>query len=398
VRLSDKNILLGITGCIAAYKAGYLVRALMREGASVRVMMTESACRFVTPLTFESLSGQPVMVKMFPEERFTSVHHIHAAEWADLILIAPVTANTIGKCAAGVSDDLLSTVICAAQCPVMFSPAMNSFMWVNSITQYNVAKLKAAGYEFIDPEEGDLASFATGPGRFPEPETIVERVVEFFSRANDFAGKRVLVTAGPTHEFIDPVRFIGNPSTGAMGYALAVAAVKRGAEVGLISGPSHLEPPPVTDFQTVISTEQLAEEVLARIDKYDVLIMAAAPADYTPRESYSQKLKKSGKAMSLKLEPTIDILKEVGKSKGDRILVGFALETQSEITNAHKKMADKNLDMIVVNNPLIEGAGFGIGTNKVTIISGKSKPEKLPLMPKHELADEILNRIKKLLR
>jgi phosphopantothenoylcysteine decarboxylase/phosphopantothenate--cysteine ligase len=279
----------------------------------------------------------------------------------------------------------------------MFSPAMNSFMWVNSITQYNVAKLKAAGCEFIDPGEGDLASFATGPGRFPEPETIVERVVEFFSRADDFAGKRVLVTAGPTHEFIDPVRFIGNPSTGAMGYALAVAAVKRGAEVGLISGPSHLEPPPVTDFQMVISTEQLAEEVLARIDSYDVLIMAAAPADYTPKDSYNQKLKKSGKAMSLKLEPTIDILKKVGKSKGDMTLVGFALETQAEIANARKKMADKKLDMIVVNNPLVEGAGFGTGTNKVTIISGKSKPEKLPLLPKHELADEILNRIKKLL-
>jgi phosphopantothenoylcysteine decarboxylase/phosphopantothenate--cysteine ligase len=369
----------------------------MREEASVRVMMTESACKFVTPLTFESLSGQPVMVKMFPEGRFTSVHHIHAAEWADLILVAPATANTIGKCAAGVSDDLLSTVICAAQCPVMFSPAMNSFMWVNSITQYNVAKLKAAGCEFIDPEEGDLASFATGPGRFPEPETIIERVVEFFSRADDFTGKRVLVTAGPTHEFIDPVRFIGNPSTGAMGYALAVAAVRRGAEVGLISGPSHLEPPPVTDFQTVVSTEQLAEEVLARIDHYDVLIMAAAPADYTPKDSYNQKLKKSARAMSLKLEPTIDILKEVGKSKGDKILVGFALETQAEITNARKKMVDKKLDMMVVNNPLVEGAGFGIGTNKVTIISGKSKPEKLPLLPKHELADKILNRIKELL-
>jgi phosphopantothenoylcysteine decarboxylase/phosphopantothenate--cysteine ligase len=397
VRLSNKNILLGITGCIAAYKAGYLLRVLMREGANVRVMMTESACKFVTPLTFESLSGLPVMVKMFPEERFTSVHHIHAAEWADLILIAPATANTIGKCAAGVSDDLLSTVICAAQCPVIFSPAMNSFMWVNSITQYNVSKLKAAGHEFIDPEEGDLASFATGPGRFPEPGVIVERVVEFFSRMDDFAGKTVLVTAGPTHEFIDPVRFIGNPSTGAMGYALAVAALKRGAEVGLISGPSHLEPPPVTDFQTVISTEQLAEEVLARIDNYDVLIMAAAPADYTPKDSYNQKLKKSVKAMSLKLESTIDILKEVGKSKGDKILVGFALETQAEITNARKKMTDKKLDMIIVNNPLIEGAGFGAGTNKVTILSGKSRPEKLPLLPKHELADEILNRIKKLL-
>ncbi len=393
MRLSDKNILLGITGCIAAYKAGYLVRALMREGANVRVVMTESACKFIAPLTFEALTGQPVVVEMFPVVRTASVHHIRAAEWADLILVAPATANILGKCASGICDDLLSTIVCAAQCPVMFSPAMNSYMWVNPITQYSVGKLKTIGHEVIEPEEGELASRDIGPGRFPETETIVERVVEYFTRISDFAGLRVLVTAGPTCEFIDPVRFIGNPSTGAMGYAVAAAAVARGAEVSLITGPSQLEPPPVSDFREIVTTEQLAEEVLSRIGEYDILIMAAAPADYAPAESHDLKLKKSEKPISLKLKPTVDILKKVGKSKGDSILVGFALETDNEIRNARKKMAEKNLDMIVVNNPTVEGAGFGPETNKVTIISGKSRPEKLPLMSKRELAHEILNRI-----
>ncbi|MFH1894084.1 MAG: bifunctional phosphopantothenoylcysteine decarboxylase/phosphopantothenate--cysteine ligase CoaBC [Candidatus Zixiibacteriota bacterium] len=398
MRLSGKKILLGITGCIAAYKAGYVLRALMREGAEVRVVMTKAACEFVTPLTFEALSGRPVAVEMFPRDQFSSVQHVFAAEWADLILVAPATASIIAKSASGVWDDLLSTTIGAAQSQVIFSPAMNTFMWNNPVTQQNIAKLKSFRHEFIDPEEGDLASWAVGPGRFPEPDTIVEFVVNFFGKQTDFVGKRVLVTAGPTYEYIDPVRFIGNPSTGAMGFALADAARKRGADVTLISGPTQLEPPVVSEFCSIISTDQLAEEVLSRVENADIVIMAAAPSDYSPANSYSNhKIKKSTKPLSIKLSPTMDILKEVGKKKGSKIVVGFALETEKEVANARKKMADKKLDMIVVNNPNAEGAGFGTKTNKVTILSGKSKAEKLPLMSKRDLADEILNRIKKLI-
>jgi phosphopantothenoylcysteine decarboxylase/phosphopantothenate--cysteine ligase len=397
VRLTGKKILLGITGCIAAYKAGYLLRALIREGAEVRVVMTKSACKFVTPLTFESLSGQPVAVEMFPQDRFVSVHHVSSAEWADLILVAPATANTIGKAASGICDDLLSTTICAAQSPIMFSPAMNSFMWTNPIVQGNVEKLISHGYHIIEPAEGDLASWAKGPGRFPEPEVIVKEVVRILDISTDLAGQRILVTAGPTHEFIDPVRFIGNPSTGAMGYAIADAATARGADVVLISGPSQLNPPRVSEFCSVVSTEQMAEVVMLRVENCGIVIMAAAPSDYTPEVSYSKKIKKSGRTRSLKLNPTTDILLEVSKSDGDRILVGFALETDSEITNARKKMHDKKLDMIVINNPKVAGAGFGKETNRVSIIMGSSKPIKLPLMSKRELADKILDHIKSLM-
>jgi phosphopantothenoylcysteine decarboxylase/phosphopantothenate--cysteine ligase len=398
VRLSGKKILLGITGCIAAYKAGYVLRALMREGAEVRVVMTKAACEFVTPLTFETLSGRPVAVEMFPHGRFASVQHVFAAEWADLILVAPATANIIAKTATGVWDDLLSTTIGAAQSKVIFSPAMNTFMWNNQVTQQNVAVLKSLGYEFIEPDEGDLASWATGPGRFPEPDVIIEYVVGFFEKESDFSGKRVLVTAGPTYEYIDPVRFVGNPSTGAMGYALAEAARNRGADVVLISGPTQLQPPAVGEFCSVVSTEQMHDEVMCRIDGVDIVIMAAAPSDYSPAGTYSsQKIKKSNKAMSLKLSPTVDILKEIGKIKGDKILVGFALETEKETSNARKKMTEKKLDMIVVNNPNVEGAAFGVHTNKVTILIGRSKTEKLPTMSKRELADEVLNRVKKFL-
>jgi phosphopantothenoylcysteine decarboxylase/phosphopantothenate--cysteine ligase len=269
-------------------------------------------------------------------------------------------------------------------------------MWVNPITQYNLAKLSALGHEVIQPDEGELATRHIGPGRFPEVETIVEYVVEFFSRVSDFSGLRVLITAGPTYEFIDPVRFIGNPSTGAMGYALAEAAAKRGAEVGLISGPSQLDAPAVFDFAEVVTTEQLAEEVLSRIDDYDILIMAAAPSDYAPKEAQEHKIKKSAKPISIELEPTVDILKRVAEAKRRPSVIGFALETESEIENARKKMADKKLDMIVVNNPTVTGAGFGTETNRVTIISGKKRPKKLPLMSKRELSHEILNAILKI--
>lgn len=398
MRLTGKKIIHGITGCIAAFKAGYLLREMIREGAEVRVVMTKSACEFVTPLTFESLSGKPVEVEMFPRDEFTSVHHIYAAEWADLILVAPATANCIGKIASGVSDDLLTTLICAAQSPVMFSPAMNSFMWKNAVTQGNVDKLKSLGYEFIDPIEGDLASWATGPGRFPETSTIVDRIVAFFARSSDFAGKRILVTAGPTYEFIDPVRFIGNPSSGAMGYAIAEAAMARGAEVSLISGPSSLNPPSVDEFCSVVSTDQLASEVLKRFEDTDILIMAAAPSDYSPEEAYSKKIKKSTEDISLKLKPTADILKEVSRIKEEQIVVGFALETDNEIANARKKIKSKNLDMIVLNNPTVEGAGFGTATNQVTVLRGRSKPEELPLMPKRQVAHAILDRVRKLVK
>ncbi len=396
MRLSGKKILLGITGCIAAYKAGYLLRALIREGAEVRVVMTKSACEFVKPLTFETLSGQPVGVGMFPQDRFVSVHHIHSAEWADLILVAPATANTISKVASGICDDLLSTTICAAQSPVMFSPAMNSFMWTNPIVRENIEKLKSLGYFFVEPDEGDLASWAKGQGRFPETDAIVEEVVRILNISADFDGQKILVTAGPTHEFIDPVRFIGNPSTGAMGYAIAEAATARGADVILISGPSQLIPPQVSEFCSVVSTEQMAEAVMSRVEDCGIVIMAAAPSDYTPEVSYSKKIKKSGRARSIKLSPTIDILREVSKLGDKKTLIGFALETDSEITNARKKMRDKKLDMIVVNNPKETGAGFGKETNKVSILAGKGKPVKLPLMSKRELANKILDQIKSL--
>jgi phosphopantothenoylcysteine decarboxylase/phosphopantothenate--cysteine ligase len=398
VRLSGKKILLGITGCIAAYKAAYLLRQLKREGADVRVMMTKAACAFVAPLTFESLSGRPVSVEMFPREQFTSVHHIFAAEWADLILIAPATADVIGKIASGVSDDLLTTTVCAAQSPVMLAPAMNSYMWTNSITQLNVEKLKSFGYLFIDPVEGDLASWATGPGRFPEPDAIVDKVAEYFQRKSDFVGVKLLVTAGPTYEYIDPVRFIGNPSTGTMGFAIAEAATERGAEVILIAGPTQVNPPGVAEFCSVVSTGQMADAVMERIENCRVAIMAAAPSDYTPASSYTQKIKKSNRARSIRLNPTVDILKEAAATKGDRIHVGFALETESEITNARKKLREKKLDMIIVNNPTAAGAGFGFGTNEVTILTKDGKPGKVRRMPKRDLAELILDRVRKLLK
>lgn len=396
--LKDKKIILGITGGIAAYKACDILRKLKKLGAQVIVVMTENAKKFITPLTLETLSGNEVVTEMFPERRFVGVRHVDLAGWADLILIAPATANIIGKIRSGIADDILTTIVISSKAPVLIAPAMNVNMYENPIFQENLSYLQKLGYKFVEPEVGELASGIVGKGRLAEPEIIVGEVVKILTKEKDLEGKSIIVTAGRTEEPLDPVRYLSNRSSGKMGYAIAQEAYERGAKVTLISGPSNLPVPSGVNFVQVKTAKEMLDAVKSTFRKVDALIMSAAVSDFSPTLISKEKIKKGGEEIVLKLKPTVDILKEMGKQKKQKILVGFSLETEDEIKNAKKKLAEKNLDLIVVNNPNVPGAGFEVDTNQVTLIDKRGKIEKLPLLSKREVAGKILDKVKLLLR
>lgn len=401
--LKGKHIVVGITGGIAAYKTPWLVRELKKAGADVRVVMTESAREFVTPLTLSTVSGHEVIVGMFPEQGTSTVRadtwHIHTAQWADAMLIAPATANTLAKIAHGFADSAVTSLALALRSPLLLAPAMDIDMWDHPLTQKNISTLKEMGCFVLPPDTGELASGLVGAGRLPEIETIVEFVDDVVSKTyRDLKGVKILVTAGPTHEPIDPVRFVGNRSSGKMGYAVATAAALRGAEVTLVSGPVHLTTPRNVKRIDVETAAQMADAVMKHAKRADAVVMTAAVADYTPAKTAAQKIKKEDSVLTLSLSPTVDILASIGKHKNGKVLVGFALETADGVRNAKEKLRKKNLDLIVLNNLTDEGAAFGSDTNVVTFIDRKGKTEKLPRRSKFEVATEILNRVSTLLK
>ena len=395
--LKGKHILLGITGSIAAYKAAMLCRLLRVAGAEVKVLMTPTAKEFITPVTMATLSKNPIAVEFYNPENGDWHSHISMGEWADCYLIAPATANTIAKMAYGIADNLLLTTYLSARCQTVVAPAMDCDMFCHVATQENLAKLRERGVVVLESPEGELASGLMGKGRMMEPEQIVEAIDKMFEVEQTLAGKRVMVTAGATIEAIDPVRYISNHSTGKMGYAIADALAKRGAEVVLVSGKTALQTPLGVRRVDVLSAEDMYEASVAEFEACDCAVMCAAVADYTPVAVSESKIKKSDDTFSIELRKTKDIARELGKVKGARKLVGFALETDNEQMNAEKKLAEKNLDMIVLNSLRDEGAGFGYDTNKVTFIDA-SQREELPLASKAEVAERIADRIEKLLK
>ena len=392
--LTGKKIVVGVTGGIAAYKACELVSRLKKRGAQVRVVLTEHACQFVQPLSFETLSGNPAYSDSF--DRKYEIEHVALAKWADLLLIAPATANCMAKMACGIADDLLSTTCLAVRCPVLVAPAMNSAMWRNPATQANLELLRSRGLRFVGPEAGRLACGDDDVGRMSEPEQIVKAVEAILNPLRDLEGLNVLVTAGPTVERIDPVRYITNRSTGKMGYALAEAARDRGANVTLISGPTSLTAPEGVEFVRIESSAQLCAAVLERGESADVVIQAAAPADFRPKNVSDRKIKKTGESMTLELEATTDIAAELGRRKQPgQILVAFAAETNDVMDNARGKLAKKNADLIVANDVSRSDAGFGVDTNVITLITA-SDVRALEKMSKRAAADAILSRVREL--
>lgn len=384
----QKTVILGVTGGIASYKAVELVRLLVRDGFAVRVVMTRAAMEFVTPLTFQTVSGRPVATETFNLTQESEIGHINLADSADLFVIAPATANVIGKIASGIADDLLTTVLMATQAPVLIAPAMNIHMYENPILQENIRKLRRIGYHFLEPAEGYLACGYEGKGRLPEPERILEEIRRVL-RKKDLAGEKLLITAGPNREPLDPVRYLSNRSSGKMGYALARAALRRGAEVALVSGPTALEPPPGARVISVTTAADMRRAVLDEFPNCTAVFMAAAITDYRPVAFANQKMKRGKGPIELRLEPNPDILKELGANKDGKMLIGFAAETEELTSNAAKKLRDKNLDMIVANNVAQEGSGFDGDTNVATILDRSGAVRSLPLMSKDELADQI---------
>jgi len=396
--LKEKEIVLGITGGIAAYKAAELVRLLVKEGANVHVVMTRNAQEFITPLTFQTLSGKTVVTDSFTLIEEQQIGHIALADLAELIVILPATANMIGKIANGIADDFLSTMVMATKAPVLFAPSMNVNMWENKALQKNIQILLERGHHFIEPGEGELACHWYGKGRLAELSEVMEKIEDLFSK-KDLKKEKILVTAGPTQEPLDPVRFLTNHSSGRMGYALAKVARRRGAEVTLITGPTSI-PVPRRDLKVipVHTAAEMRRAVLTHMDGCSVVIKAAAVSDFRPKAMSSQKLKKATASLSLALEKTEDILKEIGKKKGNRILVGFAAESENLIANAREKLRQKNLDLIVVNDITKPGAGFGQETNQVKILYPSGKMMDLPLMSKDEVSQSILDEVMKLLK
>lgn len=393
--LSGKKILLGVTGCIAAYKSCLIVRELVKRSAEVKVVMTPSATEFITPLTLATLSNNEVVVNTFPPSQKNgtnlSTWHIDYSLWADLMLIAPATINTIAKISYGFADNALTTLVTALRCPLVIAPAADVDMYNNPINKENMEKLEKLGHYFIYTESGELASGLTGEGRLADTNKIIDAVELILSGfSKDLAGKKLLVTAGPTYEDIDPVRFIGNRSSGKMGYAIAKAAFLRGAQVTLISGPSSQSVYPEIKMLKVRYAAEMQKAVKREVDKNDVLMMSAAVSDFHPSKTASNKIKKGKESIILKLEMSTDILSSI-KSKKIKV-VGFALETQNEVTNAKKKLKEKNLDMIVLNSPGKE-SGFEVDTNRVTIIKQAGKQVKLPLLSKFQVANRILNEL-----
>lgn len=390
--LSGKSIVLGVTGGIAAYKAAEIVRLLVKDGALVRVLMTRNAQEFITPLTLQTLSGNPVSTETFSLTQESEIGHIRLADSADLILIAPATANVIAKLAHGQADDLLTTVLLATTAPVLIAPAMNVHMYAHPIVQENMRKLAGLGYSFIEPAEGFLACGYEGKGRLADPEDIVEEVRAALTK-KDMRGENVIVTAGPNAEPIDPVRFITNRSTGKMGYAMARVAWRRGAAVTLVSGPTAFTPPRGVRFCAVRTAREMQQAVLEHYPQATMVVSAAAVADYRPAHVAPQKLKKGDGGFTIELTRNPDILAELSRQKGNRILVGFATETEEVLQNAARKLRGKNLDMIVANDVTQEGAGFAHDTNIVTLIDRSEKVETLPLMSKDEVAHTVYDRL-----
>lgn len=391
--LQGKKIVLGVTGGIAVYKAVDLVSRLRKAGCEVRVVMTEHAQQFVTPLTFKEISGNAVATSMWNANQEFNVEHIALANWADAFLVAPATANILAKMACGLADDLLSTTLLAAQAPIVVCPAMNTGMYQNPATQENIAKLQERGVTVMPPAVGHLACGTSGPGRLPEPQQIVEFMSAFFAgREGDLRGLRVLVTAAGTREPIDPVRYVGNRSSGKMGYAVAQMAAERGADVLLISGPSALATPPNVRVVNVETTNEMLEACLAAYGDVDIVIKAAAVADYRPRDVADQKIKKkTDDALTVVMDKNPDILKTLGAKKEQQVLVGFAAETQNLLANAREKVVKKNLDMIVANDVTAAGAGFNSDTNIVKFLFANGDVRELEQMPKVDVANRILD-------
>jgi len=394
--LSGRNVILGVSGGIAAYKAAELARLLVRAGADVHCVMTAAAREFIGPLTLQTLTKNPVAISLFNLWDEREIGHISLAERADLCIIAPATANCIGKIALGIADDMLSTVVMATRAPLLIAPAMNVNMWNNPAVQENIRTLQGRGVHIIDPECGELACGAEGTGRLADNEAIFERAAALLC-PQDYSGVKVLLTAGPTREFLDPARFLSNPSSGKMGYCLARALQWRGAEVTLVSGPVALQPPRGVAHIAVASAREMAAAVEQHYEQARLIIKAAAVADYRPRVQLPRKQKKQAGPLTVELERNPDILAGLGARKGSRVLVGFAAETDDIITHAKKKLTEKNLDMIIANDINRPDAGFESDTNQVCILTAGSEPEHLPCMSKDLLAHAILDRIQKLL-
>ena len=387
-----KNIILGVTSSIAAYKSANVASALVKKGCNVNVLMTENATNFINPLTFEELTKHKCIIDTFDRNVQYNVAHISLAVSADAFIIAPASANVIGKIANGIADDMLTTTVMACKCPVIISPAMNTNMYENPIVQDNLAKLERFGYIIVPPAEGRLACGAIGKGKMPDEQVLLDYLERALSDKQDFKGKRVLVTAGPTQESIDPVRYITNHSSGKMGYAVARQAMLRGAEVTLVSGKVNLPPVPFVKMIYITTAEDMYNAVTAEFENTDIVIKAAAVADFRPKRIADDKLKKADGMDSIELEPTKDILKELGKNKKNRFICGFSMETKNMTENSRKKLENKNLDMIVCNNLKVEGAGFQGDTNVVTVID-KTNITELGIMSKTEVADKIFDRI-----
>lgn len=390
--LENKTVVLGVTGSIAAYKIASLASSLVKKGANVHVIMTQNATNFINPITFESLTGRKCLIDTFDRNFEFQVEHVSLAKQADVFMVAPASANVIGKIAGGIADDMLTTTIMACKAPKIISPAMNTNMFENPIVQDNIQKLKDYGYEVIDPASGYLACGDTGAGKMPDPEVLENYIMKAIAKEKDMSGKKVLITAGATMEKIDPVRFISNHSTGKMGYALAKMAMLRGADVTLVTGKTNIPKP---DFVKIIEAES-AKEMFEAVDdifeSQDIAIMSAAVADYRPKTVAEQKIKKKDGESVIELERTEDILATMAARKKNQIVCGFSMETENMLNNSKAKLEKKNLDMICANNLKVAGAGFGTDTNVVTLIT-KDSVEELPLMSKEEVAEEILNRI-----
>ena len=389
--LKGKTVLLGVTGGIAAYKAAALASALVKQHAAVEVVMTENATQFVTPLTFEQLTGRRTMVDTFDRNFSHQVEHISLATRTDLVIIAPATANVAAKLAHGLADDMLTTTVLACRCPKLIAPAMNTNMYENPVTQDNLDILRRYGWEVIEPASGRLACGTTGKGKMPEPEDLLQHILRHLALPHDLDGKQVLVTAGPTQESLDPVRYLTNHSTGKMGYALARMAMLRGADVTLVTGPTSITPPPFVKVVKIQSAQDMFEAVAEHAPQADLIFKAAAVADYTPASYADNKMKKKDGDLSIPLKRTQDILKYLGETRRDgQIICGFSMETENMLENSRAKLAKKNVDMICANNLKQAGAGFGVDTNVITLIT-KDAVTELPLLSKEEAANAILD-------
>ena len=394
--LKGRSIILGVSGGIAAYKSAYLCSQLVKQNCDVNVIMTENALNFIAPATFEALTGNRTLIDTFDRNHEFSTEHVSLADKSDLIIVAPATANVLAKFAHGIADDMLTTTVLACDCPKIAAPAMNTRMYDNPVTADNIEKLKAYGWDILDPESGRLACGTSGKGRMPEPERLLEAVIHAVSASKDMTGLKVLVSAGPTREELDPVRFITNHSSGKMGYAVAKAAAARGAEVTLVTGPVNLPAPAYMDVVKVVSANDMYNAIADREENSDIIIMAAAVADYTPVYYSENKIKKQDGEFSLELERTDDILRALGENKRPgQTLVGFAMETENVVENGEKKLISKNADLIAANSAVEDGSGFQGDTNRLTLITARGN-EELPLMTKDKCAHKLLDAVLKL--